>query len=256
VSKVVGNFIMESKNFQTPANSRQAMEIMRCFALAWNKANPTFDQVEKLVKDPSPIYDFFSKEFGKKFDDNKNSRQIKAIWQKIYKQWFNLEKDFSAFKVPENYDPKKHFAVIVSQGLTMNEIIVAMRKKFKVYLYTENLDENVNQNDRTLEGGDYIVLFNRNVEADKEFKNISANQLKTMSHKGITLMERLLLEVFYFNETKKHLDIDNVTLCSGSRCSGGYVPHVHWDSDGDEVNVYWYDSDDSDDNLRSRAVVS
>lgn len=232
------------------------MEIMRHFALAWNKANPTFDQAEKLIKDPSPIYDLFSKECGKEFDGNKNSRQIKSTWQKIYKDWFGLKKDFSEIQTPQQYDPQKHFAIIVANGLMMKDIVIAMGKKFKVYLYTENLDKDVNQNDRTAEGGDYIVLFERNIESDEEFKNFSANQLKTMNHKGITLMERLLLEVLYFNETKKHLDINNITLCSGSRYDDGNVPNVNWNSDNDKLNVNWYNSGNSNDNLRSRVEVS
>jgi hypothetical protein len=35
--------------------------------------------------------------------------------------------------------------------------------------------------------------------------------------RGHYLLERLLYELKYFAETGKHLDIDNLTLCSGSR---------------------------------------
>jgi hypothetical protein len=190
------------------------------------------------------------------FDDNKNSRQIKATWRSIYKKWFGLQKDFSDLQVPENYDSRKHFAVIVAQGPTKNQVVTGMRKRFQVSLYKEDLDASVIHNDRTAENGDYIVLFNRNVEADEEFKNLSANQLKTINHKGITLMERLLLEILYFDRTKKHLDTSNWTLCSGSRYSGGHVPCVGWGSGYGKLCVFWCNSDNSDDDLRSRTVVS
>ena len=180
---------------------------------------------------------------------------ITKNWEEIYQKWFNLKKDFSAIKVPENYNPKKHFAVIVAQGLTINEVVVAMRKKFEVYLYTEDLDIVVNKNDRAAEGGDYIVLFYKNIEADEEFKNLSANQLKDKGHKGITLMERLLLEALYFDKTKKHLDMENVTLCDGSSCSAGGVPGIFWFSSGDELYVLWSLPSSSRGHLRSRAVV-
>jgi len=193
------------------------------------------------------------------FSEFKEYREIKKdpkiIWKKIYKKWFGLEKDFSNLQIPKKYNHRKHFAVIAIQEVSMNDIVVAMGKKFKVFSYSENLDGNVNQNDRTLEGGDYVVLFNRNVEADEKFKNLSASQLKTMVHKGTTLMERLLLEVFYFNETKKHLDINNITLCSGSRDSFGDVPSVDWHSGSDGLCVGWCISGHSGDSLRSRAAV-
>ena len=59
--------------------------------------------------------------------------------------------------------------------------------------------------------------------------------------KGITLEERLLLEIEYFKKTGKHLDVENWTLCSGSRYQDGYVPSAYWD--GDEFGVDWYGSD-------------
>lgn len=180
----------------------------------------------------------------------------RKVWGKIYKEWFDLEKDFSNLKIPKHYNSKKHFLVIVAQGVAINHVFSAIRKKFEVYLYAEDLNYNVKQNDRTAEGGDYIVLFKRNIEADEEFKNLSANQLKTAGHKGITLTERLLLEVLYFTKTKKHLDIVNWTLCSGSHDADGRVPHVSWNSDYDELYVDWYYPAYSYDLLRSRAVVS
>ena len=213
-------------------------------------------RVAELIKSnrkKDPSIEAFAKSI---YDDNKNSRQIKATWQKIYKNWFGLQKDFSNLQIPENYDPRKHFAVIVAQGLTMNEIVASMIKRFSVYLYRDNLDASMTHNDRDAKNGDYIVIFNKNIEADEEFKNLSANKLKNMNHQGITLMERLLLEVLYFDKTKKHLDINNWTLCSGSRFSDGDVPFVHWNSYDVELYVFWCSPDHSNDDLRSRAVVS
>lgn len=180
---------------------------------------------------------------------------ITKTWEKIYQKWFNLKKDFSAIKVPENYDPEKHFAVIVSQELTMREIVAVMRKRFNVWLFSNDLDGLV-QDDRTAKDGSYIILFNKNIEADEEFKNLSANQLKETSHKGITLMERLLLEVLYFDKTKEHLDINNWTLCSSSRYSDGGIPYVRWGSSNSGLNVHWSCSDYVSGYLRSRVVVS
>lgn len=103
--------------------------------------------------------------------------------------------------------------------------------------------------------GNYTVYFKDVQEADEENKNFSANDLKEKGVKGITLGERLLLEIVYFKKYGKHLDEINWTLCSGSRYSGGNVPGVYWNADDREVDVDWYDPDYRDDDLRARSAV-
>lgn len=181
---------------------------------------------------------------------------ILAIWQKIYHEWFGIEINVSELQVPEIYNPEKHFLVLVAKVITVNAVVSAMRKKFKVYLFTENPDVIFKNNDRTPEKGTYLVLFNKNIEADEAFKRMSAYDLIKKKHKGITLLERLLLEVLYFSETKKHLDIDNRTLCSGSRNSGDGAPEVFWSCDYDRFDVDWCGSGSFDGGLCSRSVVS
>ncbi len=177
-------------------------------------------------------------------------------WQKIYKEWFDVDIDINIFglKIPKNYDPEKHFLVLVAKGVTINIIVSAMRKRFNVYLYAECLDASVTKNDR-IPNDTYFVLFNKNIEADKDFKNISADDLVGQEHKGITLLERLLLEVFCYNETNEHLDIENVTLCSGSRDSFGSVPGVGWHSSFNRLGIHWYGADICHAGLRSRSAV-
>ena len=70
----------------------------------------------------------------------------------------------------------------------------------------------------------------------------------------MTLKERMVLELKYFDETGKHLDIENWTLCTGFRHSVGRVPRCDWG--GGEFCVDWYYADDSDSDLRARVVVS
>lgn len=91
-------------------------------------------------------------------------------------------------------------------------------------------------------------------EADEDLKNKSANDLEKEGIPGITLRERLLYELAYFNKTGQHLDVKNVTLCAGSRDSGGRVPRVRWGSD--ELYVRWYAPGSRGDDLRSRRAVS
>lgn len=137
--------------------------------------------------------------------------------------------------------------------LKTSKIMNQLRAKFDVYSYwnDEELDKNFPPPKKTT-----TREFKDNVEADEEHKNKSALDLEKEGIQGITLRERLLMELKYFNKTGNHLDIENVTLCSGSRYSVGGVPGVYWDSDYRKVYVVWGNQSHSSSNLRARAVVS
>jgi len=150
------------------------------------------------------------------------------------------------------------WTVPILKGVTCNKVIATFKKlKVDVYQYINDLDADVTENDRDPnKTGPYAVSFAANVEADENLKNLSANQLKKQNVKGVTLLERLVLELGYFLTTGKHLDEKNVTLCSGSRDSVGRVPYVNWRVDARRLGVRWCNPDDADDDLRARAVVS
>jgi hypothetical protein len=184
--------------------------------------------------------------------DNPHGREI-AMWQNFYKKVFEETVDFSNVHIPEKPEGRR-WLIILAKGMTPEWLFLKCQEKFGMWKWTDrNLDEIITS-DRTAKDGHYAIWVRANVEADPEFKNLSANKLKEINHQGITLEERLVLELFYFWRTKKHLDIQNWTLCAGSRCSDGGVPDVDWSGDGMGV-----DRDDPDDwggCLRSRRVVS
>jgi hypothetical protein len=132
---------------------------------------------------------------------------------------------------------------------TAKYIFNECKKLFPIWIYDKE-ELNKITSDRK---GDYTVYFRDRVEADEELKSKSADDLSREGIKGITLEEILVLEIDYFNKTGKHLDIENVTLCSGSRVSDGRVPYVHFR--GDEVSVYWCSSSDADSCVRARSVA-
>ena len=73
------------------------------------------------------------------------------------------------------------------------------------------------------------------------------------------MLERLLYDLMHFTETGKHLDVENYTLCTGSRRADNKVPYVGWDpdpDDGREVCVHWCPPAYSGAGLRAREVVS
>ena len=144
----------------------------------------------------------------------------------------------------------KLFKITDKKGVKTSDIIKECRELFPIWVYNEkNIDKEFPPIKKTT-----TRCFERVVEADEENKNISANEADKKGIKGITLRERLLMELDYFKETGKHLDIDNFTICSGSRCSDGPVPLVFCRDVG--VSVQWCDSQDFDSGWRVRPVVS
>lgn len=143
-------------------------------------------------------------------------------------------------------------------GLTSNKVVAGHKRLgVKFYLHADDLDAAVPKHDRDPnKQRAYVVAFRCNVEADEEFKNLSANQLAKQGHKGITLPERLWLGAGFYVATGQHLDVESITLCAGSRHSAGYVPYVSFYTVYRSVYVYWYRVGYSDGRLRSRSVVS
>ena len=143
--------------------------------------------------------------------------------------------------------------IVVLKGLTLNGVYAACEKHFPCWRYTDNLDASVTTSDRG-PTTTYAVWVREQVEADKKFANKSANDLVAEHHTGITLLERMLYELKVFDGNGGHLDLRNVTLCTGSRYADGSVPDASW-NDG-EFRVYWTAPRRPYPSLRSRAVLS
>jgi hypothetical protein len=177
-------------------------------------------------------------------------------WRNFYHQIFGITLD-------DVVVPAKHLGfdrlIVVAKGLTPQQVYNKCTELFKCWKYTDStLDEVVTQNDRTSDRT-YAIWVRNTVEADKEHKNKSANALKQANHNGITLLERLLLELKYYKEVRKHLDMETITLCAGSRDSDGSVPRVlwrSWRSDNERFYVLACSADGCRDDLRSREVVT
>jgi len=181
---------------------------------------------------------------------------IRRDWEKFYKDNFNLTVDFSGVRIP-NYPGIGWRLLIIAQGqgITLEQVFRAFT--FKTWKWTDrSLDDVVVENERDSKNGAYAIWVRDEREADEVHKNKSANQVKAEKLSTETPTERLVHEFKYFQETGKHLDVDNITLCSGSRCRGGNVPLVLWHRFDDELRVDWYLSGNATDRLRAREVVS
>lgn len=183
-------------------------------------------------------------------------QQMLAGWQALYKE-IGIVADFSGLRVPAK---KRGFdrLIAIPQGIKIQQVYDVNAQLFGCWKYTSaNLDETVTKNDRDPNhDGAYAIWVRERVEADEEWKNKSADQLRERSVPGITLLERLLYELKFFKETGRHLDVKNVTLCSGSRCRDGLVPGVYFYEFNGKVYVSRFSPGLADVNLRSREVVS
>jgi hypothetical protein len=225
-------------------------EIFRqlCLGLQGSRQGLTLKQVQLFIEHRNP------------FEATKQVvlRGVNVLveeWQKFYKEVFNLDADFSNLQTPEEREGF-NWLVVVVPGMTPQHLFDKCKELFRAWKWTDkNLDEII-KSDRNTANGAYAVWFRDRVEADEELKNLSANGLKQKNIPGITLEERILFELFFYWKTKKHLDINNVTLCSGSRYDDGDVPNVHWYGYSDGLLVHWYRPDNASDRLRAREVVS
>ena len=97
----------------------------------------------------------------------------------------------------------------------------------------------------------YAIRVRDRVEADEE-NQISAETAWSKGVKGMTNLERMLLELWYHWETNDHLDKETLTICSGSRYSDGCVPDAH--CSGEEFSVSDVRSADGGGDWRVREV--
>ena len=183
-----------------------------------------------------------------------------ASWVDFYRRIFGKEVDLANLHVPDkpDYGPEHEpCAILMVPGVTNNDAFDACKKQFdKAWRYADDLNtvRDIVMRPEGPPEGPYVVWIKANVEADSDLANVSARDIESRGLNTLTLRERLTLELKYFDETKSHLDINNWTLCAGSRYADGLVPGVSW-RDG-KLGVDWCGVDGVDSGLRARAAVS
>lgn len=174
-------------------------------------------------------------------------------WKVLYDTFFGIKIDTSNLELPKERDDFNQL-IIVPEGLKIQRVYDVLSDLFPSWKYTDqDLDDIVTKNDRE-PTETYAICVRDRIEADEEFKNLSADDLGERGYAGITLLERLLLELFHFWKSEDHLDKENLTLCAGSRRSGGRVPGVDW-CDG-RLGIHWYGPSFEYSDIRSREVVT
>ena len=180
------------------------------------------------------------------------SNQFATEWETFYQTNFGLKLDLLRVKIPEKCSGFNRLLIIVPGVL--NQAYDVCAKHFLCWKYVDDLDATVPTNDRTTANGAYAIWVRDGQEADNQWMSHSADDLTEIGIKGETLLERLIHELKYFSETGKHLDVNNITLCSGSRNTDGHVPCVLWS--GVKLRVCCYSSSRAYGHLGCREVVS
>lgn len=182
-----------------------------------------------------------------------------ARWSDNYFKLFNQRPDLSNVRIPEKPEGVGPMRLIVvakellewTENRPLEGVQEALKKHFQGWEYTSDLDADITVNDRDPKNGNYAVWVKDVQEADEENANKSADDLKAEGHTGIMTLERQLFEFDYYSEKGEHLDIVNVTLCSGSRRRHGLVPDADWSG---EFHVDWSHASARFPHLRSRRV--
>lgn len=186
-------------------------------------------------------------------DAAKEIGEVAEKYERLYRDYFGIEVDFSIVAVPDKR-PGIETPLFIPRGLTCNHAYDVCAAAFTCWRYAKDLDAAVKgRNDRELVS-DYMILTNGDQEPAEETGNISANRAVVLGVRATILLEELVAERFFWEEYKQNRNQKNVTLCHGSRDAHGFVPGV--DSSGGRFHVCCYGPDDSGGYWRFRPAVS
>lgn len=124
-------------------------------------------------------------------------------------------------------------------GLTCTSIVNALRLAGgKVCVYCNDADKVMHVRNPNQQS--YAIAVDTDFHASKALKLFSARQLKLNGERGMTGLERLMLEAAYFVTTGEYLAAKSPTLCIDSQNpEGDGVLDVGWDNINQEVYVTW-----------------
>lgn len=183
----------------------------------------------------------------------KNSLKWKIQDQvQFYQKHFGITLDTSNLQIPERQDGFDRLIIVV-KGITRNQVFSACEKQFPCSRYREDLDNAIRPDGRCAKNGTYAIWVRDLVEADEENKSQSFNKRREQGANDENILDRMVHELKYFDETGEHLDLKNWTLTSSLVAGGGAV-RASWRDDGFLID--WDFPGNSHDYLRARSAVS
>jgi len=241
-------------------NPGQCLSAGARFATFLGSIGASSESVDAFIKNGShPFYATITAQFGPKPVVNLpiSSEVAKVLenWRAFYQKFFGIEVDLSALRIPEKVEGFDRLIVIV-KGLRLNQVWNVHKERDipRWQWWTGSLEKKMQESERGQVKETYAFWVRYMVEADEDLKNLSAVEIAEQKIDTENLLERLVHGLKYFDETGKHLDVSNITLCASSRYADGDVPFVGRDSDGD-VSVYRYGVQSVFSDLHARRAV-
>src|SRR3989304_9001611 len=149
--------------------------------------------------------------------EERSIEELIAEWEGFYQDTFGIRADFSNLQIPEK-ESGFNLLIIMAGGMTPQRLYDKCGELFPCWKFAGvTLDNLVTYSERTSKNDAYAIWVRDYVEADEEFRSLSADKIKAKNITTETLEERLLHELKYFRETGEHLDMENITICTGSR---------------------------------------
>jgi hypothetical protein len=180
------------------------------------------DQVQALIGKPKKL----GAELRQILLQSAPINELLLDWQKFYAEVFGLEFEPTTVTLPDERDGFG-WVIVNLPGLTDNQVYDKCKERFPSWRHYDDLDAAIAHNDRTATDGSYAIRIRNGIEADKQYRNLSANETIKRGIGGLTLLERMLLELWYHWKTGGHLDTKSGTICSGSRYGDGNIPDAY-----------------------------
>ena len=148
-------------------------------------------------------------------EDSVPLQQIIAEWEAFYKRHFDMKVDLSKVQIP---DMQGNFSriLILAKGLTPQRVLAAYEARFP--LSFSGRDDIRNR--RSSKSRSYAIRVRDSQESDKELNGYTEARLKEEKIEGIAVVEWLIYDMKFYEETGWHLDTKSKTICSGSKKYG------------------------------------
>lgn len=163
-----------------------------------------------------------------------------AKWAEFYEKFFGIDLGKSDIPLPEP-KPGYEWPIVVAKGLTLNRAHEVCAKHFPCRCSWPDLDKEVSHNDRSPAKSGYAVWVLDAAESEKrrqEFNSRPRPRRRKTDPTEITLLERILFELYYWHVTGEHIDKDGWMFCAGSKDHFKQAVDAYW-----SVNPEWKEYD-------------
>ncbi len=243
------------------ANPGMCLSAGARFATKLGSIGASHDLVDAFLKDGDNLfYQAIEEHFApKQLVNQPHSPEVMSVlanWRDFYKKIFDIDLDVSTIRIPEKVNGFDRL-IVIAKGIRLNQVW-NMHEELEIPTWkwwSGSLEKAMQATERGTVKSSYAFWVRDGQEADEEMKNLSADMIAG-SEKKIdteTLLERLVHGLKFWDETKKHLDVNNITLCASSRCADGLVSGVRLG--GGRVRVSWCSPSFRAPRLRARQAV-